>query len=483
MKFFGKRTGVRVLGLAALSLAMFANPVQLPARAQVSIGISVGFAPPALPVYEQPLCPGEGYIWTPGYWAWDPDYGDYYWVPGTWVPAPQPGYLWTPPWWGWNGVAFIFHEGYWGRRVGFYGGVDYGYGYTGRGYYGGRWEHDHFYYNRSVNNVNVTQVRNVYNTTVVNNVNVTRVSYNGGNGGVQARATPQEEQAQHESHVRPVLAQQQHFREARRDRALRASDNHGKPPIAATVKPAQFRGDKVVAAKAGNYTPQPNRETDRAPNAKRPAANQPNVNRPGVNPAPLPNTEPNTRPNANRLPEKRSDRPPHATKPAPTPNAPPNANNPASNANRREADRPAPNVNPKTNENANPNRPEANRPAPRPNPPRANPNTPNPPPNAGHPNSNERGQQVERMRQQDQQRQRAQQQQNQEHARAEQQQRANNAQKQQEQRAQRQQQQEGQQPKAQPRPQPKPQEQPKAQSQQKQKPPKQQEERPQGRGR
>ena len=26
--------------------------------------------PPPLPVYEQPPCPVEGYIWTPGYWAW-----------------------------------------------------------------------------------------------------------------------------------------------------------------------------------------------------------------------------------------------------------------------------------------------------------------------------------------------------------------------------------------------------------------------------
>src|SRR5579885_1872110 len=55
----------------------------LPAAAFVSIGISVGIAPPPLPVYEQPIAPGPGYIWTPGYWAWDPAYG-YYWVPGAW---------------------------------------------------------------------------------------------------------------------------------------------------------------------------------------------------------------------------------------------------------------------------------------------------------------------------------------------------------------------------------------------------------------
>jgi WXXGXW repeat (2 copies) len=69
--------------------------------AQVSVGIAVAFAPPDLPVYEQPICPEEGYIWTPGYWAYDPDFGDYYWVPGTWVLAPEVGFLWTPGYWAW----------------------------------------------------------------------------------------------------------------------------------------------------------------------------------------------------------------------------------------------------------------------------------------------------------------------------------------------------------------------------------------------
>ena len=49
--------------------------------AQVAVGITVGFAPPDLPVYEQPICPEEGYIWTPGYWAYDPDFGDYFGKP------------------------------------------------------------------------------------------------------------------------------------------------------------------------------------------------------------------------------------------------------------------------------------------------------------------------------------------------------------------------------------------------------------------
>ena len=131
--------------------------------------ISVSFGPPALPVYEQPICPEDGYIWTPGYWAYDDDDG-YYWVPGTWVEAPQPGYLWTPGYWGWGDEGvFIFHDGYWGEHVGFYGGINYGYGYSGRGYEGGRWDNGHFFYNRSVNRVNETIIHNTYNTTIIEN--------------------------------------------------------------------------------------------------------------------------------------------------------------------------------------------------------------------------------------------------------------------------------------------------------------------------
>src|SRR2546427_3949494 len=87
---------------------------------------------------------GEGYIWTPGYWA----YGDYgfFWVPGTWVLVPEPGLLWTPGYWGWADDIFIFHEGYWGPYVGFYGGINYGFGYVGVGYQGGYWNRGVFFY-------------------------------------------------------------------------------------------------------------------------------------------------------------------------------------------------------------------------------------------------------------------------------------------------------------------------------------------------
>jgi hypothetical protein len=234
------RSSIRNLLLLMGALLCFAAP------SFAQIGISVAFGPPALPVYEQPVCPGDGYIWTPGYWAYADD-GGYYWVPGTWVEAPEVGYLWTPGYWGWGGSAFLFHEGYWGPTVGFYGGISYGFGYFGNGYEGGRWDGGHFFYNRSVTNVNVTVIHNVYNTRV-NEVN-NRVSFNGGNGGVEARATAEQERAASERHVGPVAAQTQHVEAARNNPELRASANNGRPPIAATQRANEFKGNGVVAAK------------------------------------------------------------------------------------------------------------------------------------------------------------------------------------------------------------------------------------------
>jgi len=240
----------------------------LSAGSFAQIGISVSFGPPAIPVYEQPICPGDGYIWTPGYWAWDGD--DYYWVPGTWVLAPEPGFFWTPGYWGWGGNAFFFHEGYWGPHVGFYGGINYGFGYFGHGYEGGRWENNHFYYNTSVNRINNTIIHNTYNTRI-ENITVNRVSYNGGNGGIEARPSSQEQTYERERHVGPVAAQNQHVQEARSNPQLRASANQGKPPIAATARPGDFRGSSVPAREAGAPYRAPERTANR--NEGRPANN------------------------------------------------------------------------------------------------------------------------------------------------------------------------------------------------------------------
>jgi hypothetical protein len=281
-----ERTTMRfILSIRSLFFALVLLAISAASSAQVGILVSIRIAPPELPIYEQPICPEDGYIWTPGYWAYGND--DYFWVPGTWVMAPEVGYLWTPGYWGGDGDDYVFHEGYWGTQVGFYGGISYGYGYFGHGYEGGRWDNGHFFYNQSVSHVNISINRNVYNTRVEDNTRVNRVSFNGGNGGVQVRATSQEDAAGRERHIAPVAAQNQHVQSARANPELRASANQGKPPIAATAKPGAFKDSGAVAAKEGgtvhtapaastNNAARPSPETNRpATETARPAAQTP----------------------------------------------------------------------------------------------------------------------------------------------------------------------------------------------------------------
>ena len=290
-----------ILSIRSLLFALILLAISAASSAQIGFGVSINIAPPELPVYDQPIAPGDGYIWTPGYWAYGDD--DYYWVPGTWVMAPEVGYLWTPGYWGGDGDNYIFHEGYWGTEVGFYGGINYGYGYGGHGYEGGRWDNGHFDYNQSVSHVDVSRNRNVYNTRVNENGG-NRVSFNGGNGGVQVRATSQEEAAGREHHIAPVAAQNEHVQTARGNPELRASSNHGKPPIAATEKPGAFKESGAVAAKEGGTVH---------------TANENNNARP-ANEAARPNTEAVRPTNETARPESGSNRPPAAvenTRPAP----------------------------------------------------------------------------------------------------------------------------------------------------------------------
>ena len=238
---------VRLLGVILFTAAIFGTPA--PSNAQVAIGVSVRIGPPVLPVYAQPICPGPGYIWTPGYWAYGDD--DYYWVPGTWVMAPEPGLLWTPGYWGFADDVYVWHRGYWGPHVGFYGGVNYGYGYTGVGFWGGEWRGREFVYNRSVTNVNVTVIHNYYNRTVVVN-NDNRVSFNGGPHGIQVRESERERIAEHEHHFEPRREQIEHEHVARADRSQWASVNHGRPAVAASGRAGDFHRDVVAAREASN---------------------------------------------------------------------------------------------------------------------------------------------------------------------------------------------------------------------------------------
>jgi hypothetical protein len=232
--------------------------MNLGAAAQVSVDLVIrsNAPPPPLPVYAQPPIPAPNSIWNPGYWAWSGD--DYYWVPGVWVAAPSPGLLWTPGYWAFSDGAYVYNSGYWGPRVGYYGGIDYGFGYTGQGYEGGRWRDGRFYYNQSVNNVEDGRAVDVYNkTVVVNRTAENHVSFNGGPDGVAARPTPYQLAVARERHIPPTASQMTHVSAARADPALLATHNHGAPPVAAIARPGPMNGANLAPTTPASGKPLP----------------------------------------------------------------------------------------------------------------------------------------------------------------------------------------------------------------------------------
>lgn len=263
-----KRAINSLLVISACALSFGLTMIAASKNAVAQISVSITLAPPALPVYEQPVLVEEGGIWAPGYWAYDQGEG-YFWVPGTWVQPPAAGLLWTPGYWGWGNGGYAWNEGYWGPTVGFYGGIAYGFGYSGHGYNGGHWQGQQFYYNTSVSHVNVTNIHNTYNQTIVNNTTVNRVSFNGGTGGVVARPTASEQTAARAPHQPATAPQMQHRQAAMGNNALSASVNHGKPQIAATSKPAELNGPGVVRASSAASAEQVSRAVAAAPAVQR----------------------------------------------------------------------------------------------------------------------------------------------------------------------------------------------------------------------
>ncbi len=215
-----------------------------PRRANAAERVNV--APPPLPFYAQPAIPAKGYLWVPGFWAWREAVPDYFWVPGTWVKPPQPGLLWTPAYWSRVDGGYLFHAGYWAEQIGFYGGIDYGYGYTGDGYQGGRWENGAFVYNRAVNNLGSPDIANVYDEAVATDNKAVRVSFSGGSRGTAARPTPREEALADARHVEATAEQRKHFELAAMDRALYSRLNHGEPGVAATPRAGVLEGAGIT---------------------------------------------------------------------------------------------------------------------------------------------------------------------------------------------------------------------------------------------
>lgn len=245
----------------------------IPATSHAGVFISVGFAPPPLLVYEQPICPEPGLMWTPGYWAYGPD--GYYWVPGAWVPAPYEGALWTPGYWGWGAGLYVWHPGYWGPHVGYYGGVNYGFGYMGIGFVGGEWRGGVFAYNTAVMHVGSGGVwgsRVYVDRTIVERntiVNDRHVAFSGGPGGINHPPTAQERAYSSERHMAPTAAQTQHMQAAMHDHNAYYNVNHGHPAQAAVSRPLAPANHAAPAAR-NNYQQNRGVENRGAENQARP---------------------------------------------------------------------------------------------------------------------------------------------------------------------------------------------------------------------
>lgn len=218
---------------AALFAALFAA-IPAIASPQVFIGIGINIGPPPIPVYTQPYAPAPNYIWQPGYWQWGP--GGYFWVPGTWVAAPAVGLLWTPGYWGWNNGAYFWNAGYWGPTVGFYGGINYGFGYYGTGYVGGRWYGNSFHYNTAITRVNTTVIHNTYVDKTVIYHGTNRTSFNGGHGGIQAHPT-QAQISSRQHGTAPTTQQHMHAEMSSQNRNHLSTVNRGHPTTAAVSHP------------------------------------------------------------------------------------------------------------------------------------------------------------------------------------------------------------------------------------------------------
>lgn len=269
---------MRTMRRLALALLIAALPIALsPSRPAAAVFVSVSAAPPPLPIYIQPPIPAPGYVWVPGYWAWGP--GGYYWVPGTWVLPPAIGLLWTPGWWEFVNGAYVWQPGYWGPEVGYYGGIDYGFGYTGYGFDGCYWRGRQLFYNRAVTNITNVRVVNVYNRTVVNDPRATPVSFHGGRGGTTIQATAQQKAAARDPHVAATRDQMLQQRLAQSHRTSFAAQNHGQPAVAATPRPGVFNGAGVIHARGEPPAGQPSPRTGGPSQGNRGQAAPPPVNR------------------------------------------------------------------------------------------------------------------------------------------------------------------------------------------------------------
>jgi hypothetical protein len=99
----------RMLAAVLLATVVCLGSLARPAQAQFSISIDIGTPPPAQRV-EVVHEVRPGWIWTPGYWAWEGH--RHVWMDGRWVHT-RPGMRWEAARWDRHGDRYRFSPGHW----------------------------------------------------------------------------------------------------------------------------------------------------------------------------------------------------------------------------------------------------------------------------------------------------------------------------------------------------------------------------------
>jgi hypothetical protein len=93
--------------LLTLSLAAASGCAVAAPRGRVYVRVG----PPAPVVERRIVAPGPGYVWIPGFHAWDGR--AYLWRPGRWERAPRANARWVPARWVRDRRGWYLVEGHW----------------------------------------------------------------------------------------------------------------------------------------------------------------------------------------------------------------------------------------------------------------------------------------------------------------------------------------------------------------------------------
>src|SRR6185437_12843099 len=150
-----------------------------------------------------------------------------------------------------------------------------GFGYTGRGYHGGYWRGNDFYYNRAVNHIDEDRDRHFYHRPVIVDHD-DRIAYNGGRGGIQRRPDRAEVIAMRGPKTRPMSAQLQNQRQAAQNRQQFYNQTAGRPATVFSHPLNADRGIQRPVARPNQPRRQPNQVRPSQPNQVQPGQNQQN---------------------------------------------------------------------------------------------------------------------------------------------------------------------------------------------------------------